>query len=72
MTQQPHGRSGWRFESQVAAAGAPGPGRTAANRKADRAPSAWAVLDRLRDAAAAHDGDLPALKVPEPLSGQSA
>jgi hypothetical protein len=68
MTQQRHGPNS-RFESQAATAGPPpGPGRTAAERKADRAAAVSAVLDRLRDAAAAHDGELPALEVPEALS----
>jgi len=67
MTQQRHGPNS-HPESQVAAAEPP-PGQesTTADRKADQEPAASAVLDRLRDAAAAHDGDLPALEVPESL-----
>jgi hypothetical protein len=72
MTQQRHGPNS-RFERQAAAARPPaGPGRTTAARKADRAPAVSAVLDRLREAAAAHDGELPALEVPEALSRRSA
>jgi len=72
MTQQRQGPNS-RLESQAAAAGPPpGPGRTTAERKANPAPAASAVLDRLREAAAAHDGELPALEVPEALSRRSA
>jgi hypothetical protein len=38
---------------------------------ADR-PSAWAVLDRLGSAAAAHDEAPGAFEAPEPLRGQRA
>jgi hypothetical protein len=73
MTQQGQGSRGSRQKSQVAAEGLPhGAGSTAADRKADRASGAWAVLDRLRDVAAAHDGDRPALKMPEPPRRRSS
>ena len=71
MTQQRQGPNS-RPESQDAADGPPpDPGRTTAEREADRAPAAPAALDRLRDAAAAHDGELPALEVPEAPSRRS-
>lgn len=66
MTQLSQGSSSSHHEGQVAAAGLPqGPDSPAADREDDR-PSAWAVLDRLRSAAAAHDEDPCAFEVPEP------
>lgn len=60
-------------EGKIAMAGPRlGRDRLAAGRNTDRPATAWAVLDRLRDAAAAHDGDLPAFEIPELLERRSA
>jgi hypothetical protein len=57
-------------EDEVAVTGPPqGPDSHPADRATDR-PSAWAVLDTLRNAAAAHDEDPCAFEVPESLRGQ--
>lgn len=73
MTHLSHGPGGSHREGRVAAARPRfGPDLPRASREPDRPMTAGAVLDRLRDAAAAHDGDLPELEMPASLRCRSA
>jgi hypothetical protein len=67
VTQSPQDPNDSHDEGQAAAGGGPlGPDSPMADRQDDRSP-AWAGLDRLRDAAAAHDEDTEAHEVPKAL-----
>jgi hypothetical protein len=67
VTQAPQDPNDSHDEGQAAATGGPlGPDSPIADRQGERSP-AWAALDKLREAAAAHDADTGAYEVPKAL-----